>query len=232
MNPYNVKIRPPAEWDCPPGHFQNHPDSWAETARQAVWAKVGPWIQSEDYQTKFQRQGEKCQSPIEHLMQQAISHEAVCWMTPPGRWPGTSTTRVAMITQCWVDEYVVDFMLRFRDERAGSVVLLDVVVECDGHNYHSKTRDQANRDRTRDRAFVRLDVPVLRFTSDEIFSHPVSCASEVFSTVGDTLDRLHHERVQPREQSLWEQANIRHSRDRDYYRELRAQGWDLSWEKR
>jgi hypothetical protein len=43
-----------------------------------------------------------------------------------------------------------------------------VVVECDGHDFHERTVEQASRDRKRDRELQRLDIPVFRFTGTDV----------------------------------------------------------------
>jgi very-short-patch-repair endonuclease len=54
-----------------------------------------------------------------------------------------------------------------------------VIVECDGHEYHERTKAQAAGDRKRDRALKSLGYTVLRFTGSEIYKNPHGCAIEV-----------------------------------------------------
>lgn len=60
-----------------------------------------------------------------------------------------------------------------------------VFIECDGHDFHERTREQARRDRQRDRFLQRSGTPVLRFTGSEIFRSPVGCAEEVFEFISE-----------------------------------------------
>lgn len=53
------------------------------------------------------------------------------------------------------------------------------IVECDGHDYHERTKEQAARDRSRDRAFQSIGIPVFRFTGSEIHEDATKCAREV-----------------------------------------------------
>lgn len=55
-----------------------------------------------------------------------------------------------------------------------------VVIECDGFNYHDKTREQAVRDRQRDRYMQKANYLVARFAGDEIVEQPLECAFEVY----------------------------------------------------
>lgn len=58
-----------------------------------------------------------------------------------------------------------------------------VVIECDGHMYHERTRAQAMHDRQRDRYMQREGFIVARFTGDEIIRSPFECAFEVYDLV-------------------------------------------------
>ncbi len=53
-----------------------------------------------------------------------------------------------------------------------------VIVECDGHDYHERTKAQATRDKKRDREFFKHGMVVLRFTGREIHNNAEACANE------------------------------------------------------
>jgi len=69
--------------------------------------------------------------------------------------------------------------------RADFVVILPpsglVVVECDGHDFHEKTKEQAARDKKRDRDIQIDGWRVLRFTGSEIYANADRCAQDVLS---------------------------------------------------
>lgn len=54
-----------------------------------------------------------------------------------------------------------------------------LIVECDGHDYHERTKEQAARDRLRDREAQMQGIPVFRFTGSQIHRDPWACAREV-----------------------------------------------------
>jgi very-short-patch-repair endonuclease len=76
--------------------------------------------------------------------------------------------------------YVVDFAVSYR-----SFVF---VVECDGHDFHDRTKQQAAYDRARDRELLRLGCPTLRFTGSEIVHAADRCANEIIDTLEATLE--------------------------------------------
>lgn len=56
-----------------------------------------------------------------------------------------------------------------------------VVIECDGHDFHERTKEQAAHDRGRDRWMQANGWSVLRFTGSEIHRDPHRCAEEAIS---------------------------------------------------
>jgi hypothetical protein len=76
---------------------------------------------------------------------------------------------------CRVDFMIID---------AGSREPL-IAIECDGHDFHERTRDQAKRDRSRDRQIQAGGIPVYRFTGSEIYANAVGCAIEVLKNLDE-----------------------------------------------
>lgn len=67
-----------------------------------------------------------------------------------------------------------------------------IAIECDGHDFHEKTKDQAARDKKRDRYLQKEGWRVLRFTGSEIYKDAHACATEVQDMM-DTLEAQHAE---------------------------------------
>jgi hypothetical protein len=74
----------------------------------------------------------------------------------------------------------LDFALYMHDRR-GEPTWLNV--EVDGHDFHERTKEQARRDRSRDRCLTRAGWRVLRFTGSEIVRDVGRCWSEVDSMI-------------------------------------------------
>jgi len=62
-----------------------------------------------------------------------------------------------------------------------------IVIEADGHEYHERTKEQAARDRKRDRVMQRAGWMVLRFTGSEIHADAAACAREVWAAHEDRI---------------------------------------------
>lgn len=56
-----------------------------------------------------------------------------------------------------------------------------LVVECDGHDFHERTKEQASRDRERDRRFQDAGYTVYRFTGAELHRNLYACCKQVIA---------------------------------------------------
>ncbi len=68
-----------------------------------------------------------------------------------------------------------------------------VVVECDGHDYHDRTPEQASADRRRDRATLALGIPTLRYTGTDILRGAAAASAEIaemFDREASLLERV------------------------------------------
>lgn len=138
---------------------------------------------------------ECCESPIEEAFGLALYAVAQreCYVNFDG--PINSPIEplldriITIVPQCLIGSYRVDFSvsLGVRTNYKGSAFhtttadfkQYSVVVECDGHDFHDRTKEQASRDRKRDRALQTLGFQVFRFTGSDIWKDPVACAIEV-----------------------------------------------------
>jgi hypothetical protein len=74
--------------------------------------------------------------------------------------------------------YRVDFLFAAKTNAIKPVLF---AVECDGHDFHEKTKDQAARDKQRDRELLGLGVTVLRYTGSEIHANARHCAFQAIT---------------------------------------------------
>jgi len=99
-----------------------------------------------------------------------------------------------------IDSYRVDFAIcrgRYSvrridgDSKEGVEISKVLVVECDGHDYHERTKEQAAKDKSRDRHLVASGFTVMRFTGSELYSDPFARAREVSSYL-DSDNNVEH----------------------------------------
>jgi len=148
--------------------------------------KVISWVT-----TDFQ-----CESPIERVMAAALV-SAFRFLTPiptrtgkPHADPnkeGSAPAQISIFPQAIIGEWRADFLIISNPYYEwGSPIR--IVVECDGHEFHERTKHQAARDRGRDRKMQQLGYVVLRFTGSEIWADPMRCAHEVASCLLNLAD--------------------------------------------
>ena len=80
---------------------------------------------------------------------------------------------VDLHAQVEIGRYRVDLMLMPNDSKTPKIV-----IECDGHDFHERTKEQATRDRSRDRELTRDGYVVIRFTGAEIWKNVSDCAEQ------------------------------------------------------
>jgi very-short-patch-repair endonuclease len=68
--------------------------------------------------------------------------------------------------------YRVDFLLELGVRK--------LAIECDGHEFHDRTKQQAAYDRARDRELLAIGIPTTRFTGSEIHHSAERCAREAY----------------------------------------------------
>lgn len=129
------------------------------------------------------------ESPIELALYLALVH---CSLTrnPPVlavSLPGLDIARVramegfladasaAIVPQLQLGPHRVDFGAVIK---CGSQERI-LVIECDGHDWHERTADQAAKDKARDRYMVEQGFAVLRFTGREIWRDALACARQI-----------------------------------------------------
>lgn len=116
-----------------------------------------------------------CPSPIEHLFLTAVlllaeeyGHMAI------GSLEKARTQMFWITLQEPILTYKADFVIGLTDFPDAQ----RIVVECDGHDFHERTKEQAMRDRRRDREMQSAGFKVFRFTGSEIHRDAFACAHE------------------------------------------------------
>lgn len=130
-----------------------------------------------------------CESPIEELLTAAlyaaskVSDASLWFMGKRDSLPGEpfEDQTAYVYQQVPVGPYRVDLLIQDATLPAEIGPWRFMVVECDGHDFHEKTKQQARRDKQRDRFLQSRGFKVLRFTGSEIWEDPDKCADEIIS---------------------------------------------------
>lgn len=94
-------------------------------------------------------------------------------------WPGPVVVTPQYKWMGWRIDFRIDFQF----------INHPIFVECDGHDFHERTKEQAERDRAKDRKFQEAGIPILRFTGREIFRDPIDCVAQVTTFISAMVDK-------------------------------------------
>jgi len=97
----------------------------------------------------------------------------------------TKLLEVFIKPQWKVAGYRADFLLGYAG--AGSHQQTSIIVECDGHEWHEKTKAQAQKDKERERVLNSHVAKVIRFTGSEINARPIACFQSAMLILEATL---------------------------------------------
>lgn len=98
---------------------------------------------------------------------------------------GTPYNSLEIMPQYPVENYRVDFCVGFYAQGK----FHKVFIECDGHDFHEKTKSQAAYDKKRDRVLqLHADV-VLHFTGSEIHNNSIGCQAEIEKTITRIIEK-------------------------------------------
>lgn len=81
-------------------------------------------------------------------------------------------------------KYCADFY--FDTDELPNVVYeheLKLVVECDGHDFHEKTKEQVEKTNQRNFDLQKEGYEILHFSGSQIYQNPIKCASAVFEYI-------------------------------------------------
>lgn len=153
--------------------------NWKEQSkeRQERWKPTDPDALQDQWGSSISN----CESPIEQiLLAELVFCSTGYGPTPIEIWDDAApfpppNDQMFLCPQFKFGPYRVDIAMFMRDFSGNEFRL---AIECDGHDFH-KTREQAKRDRKRDRYLQLLGWRTLRFTGSEIWADAEACANEV-----------------------------------------------------
>ena len=90
-------------------------------------------------------------------------------------------SKLIVCPQHQLEGWRVDFLIHAWDfgRVTGRPQWRRLIVECDGHEFHERTKEQAERDRGRDREWQLRGYSVLRFPGSKLHADPLGCATQI-----------------------------------------------------
>lgn len=139
-----------------------------------------------DYSTSFERVRAKVDSGAretgDDVYRILVPNEIEVDGRLVGPWGG-GLEAVRLFGNVTILSYRLDLLLV---DESGQVA---ISIECDGHDFHNVTKQQAASDRSRDRELNAIGITTLRFTGSEIHHDIQRCASDVFAVLRHQCSR-------------------------------------------
>lgn len=143
-----------------------------------------------------------CESPIE----QKFALSAPVRFAPPFDLGGAIEADLGSLNQMWFDHFVAckvfedgwaaqleaqyewqgyrfDFLVHCACWDGKVYHKLSIFIECDGFDFHERTREQAERDRAKDRLVQTHGHRIFRFTGSEIHRDADACWNEIVAAI-------------------------------------------------
>jgi len=80
-----------------------------------------------------------------------------------------------------IGKYTVDFKIQYHYSLNRTLMSKTIIVECDGHEFHDKNKEQRKYEKERDRFIVKQGYKIFHYTGSEIFNNPLDIAVEILS---------------------------------------------------
>lgn len=80
-------------------------------------------------------------------------------------------------------KYIVDFY--FEQDQYVNRFDTDkkIIIECDGHEFHQKTKEQVKHDNEREYDLKMAGYEIIRFSGSQIYNEPFKCAEDAYNYI-------------------------------------------------
>lgn len=135
---------------------------------------------SSDAEMIFEESLIDCESPIEQLLSLALENLNIKNIYKCNPFIDVVEIEKQKEIQCENKKYRVDFCIPviYKNQENKSFI-----IECDGHEFHQKTKEQVERDNTRMRDLQKQGYEVIKFSGTEIWHRPYKCASDILNII-------------------------------------------------
>lgn len=126
---------------------------------------------------------EDCQSPIEQIFK--LAYEITCFTKLK-----SSANILSIYPQAEIiangHKYYADFLFDTDEctfKNPEGIKPYKLVIECDGHEFHEKTKAQVKKANERDMDLKLADFDVLHFSGSQIYNEPFKCAEQTIAYI-------------------------------------------------
>jgi len=128
-----------------------------------------------------------CESPVEQLLALALEEIDIVKTSFYNPFVDVVAVDPQQDVECNGKVYRTDFLIPVIYKNQGIGTKKDArkifVIECDGHEFHQKTKEQVEKDYQRVRDLQMEMYEVIRFSGTEIWRNPHKCAMEILKII-------------------------------------------------
>ena len=131
-----------------------------------------------------------CESPIEQLLALKLNEKLYRYYSVQGDIEVLGNENNSKIK---IDDktYRADILLEIAFKNKGKYTdILKLIIECDGHDFHERTKEQVKKDNERTRNLQKAGYEVLRFSGSEIYNNTNKCVNEIIKFVYSRYNNL------------------------------------------
>lgn len=144
--------------------------------------KVSDYILSSSFEIKERLEESlmDCESPIEQLLSMELEWLKIRYINKVNPFIDIVDIEKQEVIECGKEKYRVDFLIPVIYKNQDNKCF---VVECDGYEFHQKTKEQVKKDNQRMRKLQEYGYEVIRFSGTEIWHSPYKCAMEILDII-------------------------------------------------
>ena len=129
-----------------------------------------------EYEENLKYSLELCESPIEQLLRLELERINLINTIRYNKYIDIIEIQNQAIIDCGKNRYRVDFLIPVFYKNQGGMMF---VIECDGYEFHQKTKEQVEQDNKRTRDLQKAGYEIIRFSGTEIWHSSYKCACEI-----------------------------------------------------
>lgn len=133
-----------------------------------------------DYQMELEESLIDCESPIEQLLSMALESLNIKNIFKFNPFIDVIEIEKQKEILCSKKKYRVDFFIPVIYKNQENKCF---IVECDGYDFHQKTKEQVQHDNEREYDLKMAGYEVLRFSGTQIYNNPLKCAEDAYNYI-------------------------------------------------
>ena len=131
---------------------------------------------------------EYCESPIEQIFYLAFTYESF-------KRNGGYILLAQEEIETQSGKYRADFLFSTSENTSPYVEFeeeYNLVIECDGHDFHEKTKEQVRKNNERDMAIKSAGYDIIHFSGSQIYREPLKCAKQAVNYISSKIKIINH----------------------------------------